>query len=150
MSTRNRCRFLRQSDGAALVEFAILCSVFLLIVLGILEFGLLWYTKQVITNATREGARYGIAWDTKADGTRKAPKDFSPSIESVVNNYITGRIPSVNCTVTVENNTAYQTGTKGSDLIVRVACTNAYDLLGGFIPALRNITFNAQTVMKCE
>jgi len=35
----------------------------ILLLVGIIEFGLLFYNKQVLTNASREGARAGIAYD---------------------------------------------------------------------------------------
>ena len=42
--------------GASLVEFALVLPLLMLILLGMIEFGLLLYNKQVITNASREGA----------------------------------------------------------------------------------------------
>ena len=45
----------------AAIEFAIVLPVLVLLVFGIIEFSLLYYNKQVITNASREGARVGIA-----------------------------------------------------------------------------------------
>ena len=97
---RLRWTKLRKCDGAAMVEFAIGSTVLIMFVLGIIEFGFLWYQKQVITNASREAARYGVTYRTKADGTRLAPKNFtSPTIAEVVNNYCTGRIPAGSWTV---------------------------------------------------
>lgn len=46
--------------GAVAAEFAILLPVLLLIVFGTIEFGMMMYGREVVTNATREGARYGI------------------------------------------------------------------------------------------
>lgn len=43
--------------GAATVEFALIAPVFLLLVFGIIEFGRMLMVQQVLTNATREGAR---------------------------------------------------------------------------------------------
>jgi Flp pilus assembly protein TadG len=143
-------RRIREADGAAMVEFAIALSVLLMLVLGVLEFGLIWYAKQAATNATREGARYGVIYQTDANSNRIPPSQLSPSIESVVNNYLARVLPPGTWQVSVTNNTAYQTGQSGADLIVTVTCTNPWDLLGGFIPPLKNLTFSAQTVMKCE
>ena len=47
--------------GAALVELAMVLPFLLLILVGIIEFGLLFYNQQVLTNASREGARAGIS-----------------------------------------------------------------------------------------
>jgi len=53
-------RFCKNQKGQGLVEFAIILPVLLLILLGMVEFGLILYNQHVITNASREGARYGI------------------------------------------------------------------------------------------
>jgi Flp pilus assembly protein TadG len=150
---RLRWRKLRECDGAAMVEFSIMCTLLIVLVFGIIEFGFLWYQKQVITNASREGARYGVTYATNTTGTRKAPKNLSPSIVTMVNNYCTNRIPTGSWTTAVSGTgfTASDgTDVKGFPLIVQVTCQNQMDILSGFIPSLANITFTAQTVMNCE
>ena len=54
-------RPLRRSsdDGAVLVEFAFVIGIFLLLVFGIVDFGLAVNAKTQITNASREAARLG-------------------------------------------------------------------------------------------
>jgi hypothetical protein len=49
----------RRKDGQALVEFALVLPVFLLIVLGIAEFGFAFAHHITMEYATREGARMG-------------------------------------------------------------------------------------------
>jgi Flp pilus assembly protein TadG len=51
---------LKNQKGGSLVEFAIVLPLLLIILFGIIELGLLLYNQAVLTNATREGARYGI------------------------------------------------------------------------------------------
>jgi Flp pilus assembly protein TadG len=147
---RSAWRKLRECDGAVLVESAIGLGVLVLFILGIIEFGFLWYQKQVVTNASREGARYGVTYQTTSSGSRLAPKNFNPTIQTVVGNYLSGRIPTGSYQITVVDNTGYETGVKGEDLVVQVSCLNQMDLLSGFIPQLANINFSAQTIMKCE
>ena len=48
---------LRQENGAAAVEFAIVVSVLVMLVFGVLEFGLNFWQVQNLRSATREGAR---------------------------------------------------------------------------------------------
>lgn len=43
--------------GAAVVEFALLCGLLLMFLLGIFEFGFLWLQSHYLANAAREGAR---------------------------------------------------------------------------------------------
>jgi Flp pilus assembly protein TadG len=154
---RLRWTKLRKCDGAAMVEFAIGGTVLIMFLLGIIEFGFLWYQKQIITNASREGARYGITYrKVPGSDTRQSPKNFSPSIQSVVATYLNQRIPTGSYTTTVTGtgynaaDGAYSNDLKGLPVIVTVNCTNKMDLLSGLIPSLANITFNAQTIMNCE
>lgn len=46
------------------MEFALVLPVLLLILFGIIEFGLVMFDQAVITNASREGARAGIVLKT--------------------------------------------------------------------------------------
>jgi len=46
--------------GAELVEFALAFPLLLLVVMGIIDFGLLFQQYEVITNAAREGARVAV------------------------------------------------------------------------------------------
>ena len=48
---------LRNQRGQALVEFALLLPLVMLILIGIIEFGRAWQAKQTLTDVAREGAR---------------------------------------------------------------------------------------------
>ena len=50
----------RREDGAALIETAFTLPILLLVSVGIFEFGRAYQTWQVITNASREGARVAV------------------------------------------------------------------------------------------
>jgi Flp pilus assembly protein TadG len=52
--------FRRDEHGAALVETAIVLSLFVALVFGIIEFGYAWYVRNSIATAAREGARWAI------------------------------------------------------------------------------------------
>ena len=52
----------RHDRGQGLVEFAMLVPVFLLLVLGLLEFGFIFDQAMTLNYATREGARSGAAF----------------------------------------------------------------------------------------
>src|SRR5712692_9709041 len=49
----------RSESGAEFVEFALALPLLLLVVMGIMDFGLMFQQYEVITNAAREGARVG-------------------------------------------------------------------------------------------
>ena len=55
------CRSYRKKRrGAAAVEFAVVAPIFLLLVMGMIEYGRMVMVQQVITNASREGARCAV------------------------------------------------------------------------------------------
>ena len=53
----------RPRRGQALVEFALVLPLLMLVLFGIVEFGRAWNAKQVLTDAAREGARLAVVGD---------------------------------------------------------------------------------------
>lgn len=58
-------RLRRRAEGQSLVEFVLVLPLLLILVFGIIEFGNLWRTYQITTNAAREGAREAILWGSQ-------------------------------------------------------------------------------------
>jgi Flp pilus assembly protein TadG len=58
-SVRRRGRW-QSARGAELIEFAIVMPMFLFLLAGIFDFGMMFRTFEVVTNAAREGARVGV------------------------------------------------------------------------------------------
>lgn len=82
--------YRRNRRAAAAVEFAVVAPVFFLLVLGMIEYGRMVMVQQVITNASREGARQAVL-----DGATTA------EVTTVVNEYLTsGSISGATVTVT--------------------------------------------------
>ena len=82
------CRKNRR--GAAAVEFAVVAPVFFLMIFGMIEFGRMVMVQQVITNASREGARLAVL-----DGTTGA------EVQTAVNDYLAAaRVSGAAITVT--------------------------------------------------
>jgi TadE-like protein len=50
----------QRTRGQALVEFALVAPIFILLFMGIIEFGRFVLAYEALNNATREGARYAI------------------------------------------------------------------------------------------
>jgi Flp pilus assembly protein TadG len=49
--------------GQAVVEFALIVTLLIIIVLGVFEFGRLWMTMNVLSGAAREGVRIAAVTD---------------------------------------------------------------------------------------
>ena len=77
----NIFRNFRKECGSSLVEFALIALFFFMVIFGIIEFGLLLYNQQVVTNAGREGARFGVVARPNGMEVQKA------EIEAVVRDY---------------------------------------------------------------
>ncbi len=64
--------------GAAVVEFALVAPVFMLLVFGMIEYGRMVMVQQILTNASREGARRAVL-----DGVATS------EVQTSVENYLT-------------------------------------------------------------
>lgn len=58
---RQRFSLLRETEAAALIEFAVALPLLVVLVVGIFDFGAAFNLKQELNNAVREGARFGAA-----------------------------------------------------------------------------------------
>ncbi len=72
MHLRSRLRERRRArgdEGVALIELALFAPFFIFMVMGMMEFGLMWRDSITVTNAARAGARIGsnAADDNLAD-----------------------------------------------------------------------------------
>ena len=59
-------RFRRDERGAAMVEFAVVATVFTLMLLGFLEAGLAAWQKNSVAADAREGVRYAAVHGTRS------------------------------------------------------------------------------------
>ena len=50
----------RREHGQALVEFALVLPILLMLLCGIIDFGWVYYNQMALSNAAREGARYAV------------------------------------------------------------------------------------------
>ena len=71
--TRNR---RRGEQGTALIEAAITLPLILVICVGIFEFGRAYQTWQILTNASREGARLAVIEGSTDTDVRNRVKGF--------------------------------------------------------------------------
>jgi Flp pilus assembly protein TadG len=70
--SKPRFRLASREDGVISVELVILFPVIALIVLSIMEFGHLWYVRQTLISAAREGARAAVVYVDESNDARIA------------------------------------------------------------------------------
>ncbi len=63
---RSGLRRERGESGAALVEFALVIGLFMLILYGLISYGMIMATKQRVTNAASEAARSAVGQTSDA------------------------------------------------------------------------------------
>jgi Flp pilus assembly protein TadG len=143
---------LNQS-GASAIEFALLLPLLLLILFGIIEFSILFYNKAMITNASREGARYGITFIT-APGATQGTHPTEALIIAKVNDYLTDDAANtmlITFGTEIIGITAPNANTgAGSDLTVTVTYDYDFLILPSFADQLANFQLSAETVMRLE
>jgi Flp pilus assembly protein TadG len=140
--------FIRQKKGAVAVEFAFVITLLMLIVGGVIDFGHYLYLRQVATNASRDGARYGSLYSNSTSNHATAAQiqsyiqqKYGPSL-----GYSAGTGPTVTATGAG--------GASGTDLTVTVTGSKQWFLLDSLISS--NANANALrhpagvTVMKLE
>lgn len=73
-------RVVRREEGATIIEFAIVLPVFLLVLLGIIEFSLIMFVSSVIEGATSAAARMsktGLARSGDPDVAVQSSEDMA-------------------------------------------------------------------------
>lgn len=138
---------LKRQNGSAAVEFAIILPILIVLLFGIVEFGLILYNKAVVTNASREGARYGIVFRTP--GTEKTCSD----ITGIITYYTAGKLVTFGTAadVGIVYDPSSCAPAAGSELTVTVSYQYDYLLLPGFVGGLIGpVNLTGQTIMVKE
>ena len=136
---------LKNQKGAAVVEFALIAVLLFWLLFGIIEFSICLYDKQMITNASREGARYGILADS--------PKKTIPEIKQKVKDYARQYLVTFSSDKLEDDDISIaRTGSGssfGDDLTVTVNYQYNFLVLPRFVDGLLG-NIKATTVMKYE
>lgn len=66
----------RKPRGAAAVEFALVLPLLLTILFGTIEWGYYFFTRQIVINSAREGARVGTLQSMQSSDAVTAAKNY--------------------------------------------------------------------------
>jgi len=153
LKLRRIVRLGRREEGVAAVEFALCLLPLLLILGGIIDFGLCCNMQMTISSASRAGARYATLYTVNASGQRLAPNNLSPTVSSYVTTNYSGLLPSnANLTATLEQTpaaaaaAAASTTSGASPVIVTVTANYHWLFLAHFVPGLTNPQTLSSTV----
>ncbi len=129
--------------GIAIVELASVLPFLLLFLMGVIEISVLIHDKAIITNASREGARFGI--------TAFGAPHSDDAIQAKVHAYVQNRLISFSASPTALTTVTRGGSVAGSPLRVKV--DYPYQFL--VFPNLHNsfassLTLSAETTMRLE
>jgi len=152
---------LKNNTGSAVVEFAVILPLLLLILYGIIEFGLIFYNKALLTNASREGARFGVLY--RAPDDVEARNDLQKGIEDRIDNYLGTKLISfgdhsptidfrlVNPETKIESPVSLEDLESDQYLLIRINFDYEFLLIPAFIPGISNIiSLAGTTTMRVE
>ena len=142
--------------GGSMVEFALILPILIILVFGIIEFGILIYNQQVLTNAAREGARRGIVQDTpriQASEINQTVQDYAAA--HLITFSTTKAAPAVEVKFsTLGNPSFFSTGVCQSfadNLRVNVTYNYSFMVIPNFITGIdKPYPMASVSVMKCE
>lgn len=153
---------IKNTDGAAAVEFAIIAMLLFMVILGIIELGLLLYNNSMLTHASRVAARTGVmyAYYEDEDGLYYTHLDDTAIREAAEafwkDRFVTfgDRNTAFNSIIQRFNPPDYTTpvtyGSEHSKDLLEVALTFEYDFLFLNALGLGPITLRARTSMRFE
>lgn len=142
----------RGEGGVQIVELAITLSVLLLILFGIIEFGLLMRTYITVLHAAREGARAAALGATTSNIINRV-QNSAPglSLSMVELKYSTDATPDWGAAPRLGNNGAGTENNAPVGSLVRVHVTYNYRFLTRYLlGGLKNKVFTLDMVMRRE
>jgi Flp pilus assembly protein TadG len=111
-----RRRQLREERGQAMAEFAIVLPIFVVLLFGIIQFGIVFSNYETLTDATRSGARAGAVARNDPDPSATATAAVKSSASD---------LNQSNLDVSVSS-----PWTSGSDVTVHATYPYSINLLG--------------------
>ena len=134
-------RKIKNQQGLAAVEFALILIPLVLLIFGTIEFSTVLYDKAVITNASREGARAGIVFGGGG----------ASDVASVVSTYCADHLINLGGNSGVTTTVTEQGAPPNRTLTVRVRYRYNFLVLPNLIASLTDgLTLEAVTVMRNE
>jgi Flp pilus assembly protein TadG len=130
-------------NGVSIIEFALILPVFLLLLFGMIDFGRAYSTSITMTNAVREGARYGITNPTDNAG-------IIAKVQNAAGPYNTGSltVPNPTCSTSCTSGQSVVVTSSYSFSFLTPVAAIAHLVSGGTIPS--TFTISNSATMRIE
>lgn len=121
---------MKKEKGQAMLEFALILPILLILVCGIIDFGWLFYNQSELNNCAREGARYAIVNTGKDE-----------AIANKVNNIAAASIKPITIEITY----------LGDDVKITLSSkVKVLTPLTGIFVSNQQVNLTAKVIMKVE
>ena len=142
MSIMRKRRRRDGERGVELIEFALAFPILLMVVLGIVDFALVYHHNEVLTNAAREGARLA-----------SLPGYATVDVQNRVTAFVqTGGLPATPTVTVTPATIPFGAGTWPASTVT-VSYQHNYlfiDAVAGWFGGIGNPTLNAHATMRHE
>ena len=141
MISQNR-NVVQTEKGIAAIEFALFLPLLMVLLMGIIDFGMLMTNQAALVNASREGARFGIILSSPA----KTEAEIENVVKTAMANsgWETTAVSAATVTVTGEG------GAVGTPLTVQVNSNYVFMILSNLTPLDDTLPLSAATTMNNE
>ncbi|MBN1998114.1 pilus assembly protein [candidate division KSB1 bacterium] len=124
--------FKKREQGQSIVEFALVAPILVLLLFGIIEFGRIFETVNVLTSAAREGARVAAV-------TAPNLSQVQAAVNTVLQAGNIGGTPTITLT-----------GPNAASQITVTVQVQYIPMTGNIVPGISNLTFTRASVMRWE
>jgi Flp pilus assembly protein TadG len=153
LSGKDKDELAPSESGVITIEFIFLFPFFILILVGLMEFGHLWNVRHAITNAGREAARAAVVAPPASvtDRTAWAQSAATESLKNMGFNLDDNGTGTLSSLPNVIFHVASAAGVStGDSVTVTITASNIVLWLSEVIPAFNTISFSSQTTMRME
>lgn len=136
---RTRLASSHRQDGVALVELALVLTILLTLMAGVVEFGRAFWYYEVLTRATRDAAR-NMSVAAKATIASEAVDDAKDSVRLAAQAIGLSDFTNGNVTVTCLTGATYANGTCTDNVApagVKIQVTSYKIRLGAWVPFVK-------------
>lgn len=86
----------KHESGTTMAEFTVVAGIFFMLIIGIIEFGRVFYTHNALTDAARRGARYAVLHPKDAPCVKNVVVYGETHIDSATCEPTGGALPLIN------------------------------------------------------
>lgn len=147
---RRQLRRLRKTEGANMVEAAIITPLLLLLTFGTIEFASVFYVYLALQNGVSQATRYGVTGNamggmSRTESIRAAMRQATPTLAIADSGFVFEHLP--------EGGSSWVAGTGGPNTVQKLTVSYTWTF---FTPLMRpffptgTVTLRADSIMRNE